>query len=183
MGKNEPKTQAERFAEIRETYPTREEFRASIEAENVKTLRASAEEFEINLEGRDKKADILDTIVRTIYAEHDNANAPAGGAEGSGEGEGGDNGDNTNTEIGDTPTPAHDDDTQGADEGEDPAPADGANKAAMYSTTESAAEVPGAKEGDVIATQSPANPNEKWTEPNEVKKTQLSARALAGKSE
>lgn len=179
MGKNDPKTQAERFAEIRETYPTKEEFRASIEAENVKTLRNSAKEFEINLEGRDKKDDILDTIVNAVYAEEGNANAPAGGVEGAGEGEGGDNGDNTNP-VGDEPTPAHDDETENQP-APDNAPSDSANKAAMDSTTESAEEVPGADKGDVIATQSPANPNEKWTEPNEQKKKELSARALAEK--
>ncbi len=192
MGNTEAKTQAERFAEIRSTYPTKEEFRASIEAENVKTLRASAEEFEINLEGRDKKADILDTIVDSVYADEgaDNANAPAGGVEGAGEGEGGDQADNTNDEIGDKPTPAHDEATkEGAqagadlvDEGNDPAPSAGANKLAMDSTTESAEAVPGADKGDVIATSSPANPNERWTEPNEMKKKRLAEEAAQKES-
>lgn len=188
MGKNQPKTQAERFEEVRATYPTKEEFRASIQAENVKTLRNSAKEFEINLEGRDSKDDILDTIVDSVYADAPNAGAP----EGSGEGTGGDEAGtvNTNAPAGGKPTPAHDEATkEGAqagadlvDNGEDPAPSDGANKLAMDATTESAEAVPGAKPGDVIGTASPSNPNERFTEPNALKKAKLAEEAKKNES-
>lgn len=181
MDKNQKTAAEDRFAEVRGTYPSREEFRTSIEGENVKTLRNSAKEFEIDLAGKNSKEEILDTIVDTIYPVQ-NAGAP----EGAGEGAGGDDGDNTKAPEGDKPTPAHDDETNesakaAADKvaaGEDNAPSAGANKLAMDSTTESASDVPGAAKGDVIATGSPANPNERWTEPNEEKKKKLSARAL-----
>lgn len=153
--------QDDRFNDIRTQYPSAEDFRASIEKENESTLRNSAKEFEIELADGASVPEILDTIVAAVY--------PAAAPEG------------------DKPTPAHDDQTnaenqKAADQvkkGEAPIPPAGKNKKAMDSTTESAAAVPGAAEGDVIKTESPANPNENWTEPNEEKKKTLSARALA----
>ena len=177
MDKNQKSAPDDRFSEVRATYPTREEFRASIEGENVKTLRNSAKEFEIDLTGKNSKEEILDTIADTIYPATPNAGAP----EGAGEGAGGDDGDNTNAPEGDKPTPSHDPatDQENAKAAEKAPPAAAKTKKNMDSTTESASEVKGASEGDVIATQSPANPNERWTEPNEEKKKRLSARALS----
>lgn len=193
MGKNQPKTQVERFEEVRAEYATREDFRASIEAENVATLRASAKEFEINLEGRDKKSDILDGIVNAIYGEpgSDNANAPAGGVEGAGEGEGGENGDNADPAVGNRPTPAHDDKTAkqnkaGGDKdakGKGTQPSDADLKKASDSTTIDASNMKGAKPGDVVQTTSAENPNSDFTESNEEKKKTRSARALAGQGQ
>lgn len=186
MAKNQPKTQAERFEEVRTAYPAKEDFRESMQSENVKTLRNSAKEFEINLEGRDSKEDILNTIVDSVYADAPNAGAP----EGSGEGTGGDDGDNTNAPAGAKPTPAHDSETDEAAkaaadkvaDGDELAPSAAANKLAMDSTTINAEEMPGGEKGDVVGTTSPANPNEKFTENLEAKKARLAHNAPADES-
>lgn len=164
--KTPAEVQAERFEEVRKQFTTREDFRASIEGENEKTLRASAKDFGINLQGRDNKNDILDTIATAIYP--DNTNAPAG------------------AESGDKPTPAHDEETDKASAeaaekvaaGDDDKPSDGAVKANMDSTTESAEASPEGGEGMVIKTPSPQNPNERFTEPLEEKKAKLSHTAI-----
>lgn len=186
-----PKTQAERFAEVRETFKTKEEFRASIAGENVKTLRDSAKEFEINLQGRDSKDDILDTIADTVYADGGEGGNQTQGGDGTGNPNESPGPDETPAEKkngegdmgqGDKPTPAHDEKTdsqnaKAAEKGKDKQPSAAALKRNADSSTESAEAATG-EAGTVIRTESAHNPNENWTEPNEEKKQTLSARAL-----